>query len=90
MFGEKKDLQRKKYKLFLEIITCDPSIYTMDHPDLTVSIFIGNSIGTQTVKNIKKTNCHGAIKMDFSNISTKAYFGGTQKNQLNEMVLLST
>ena len=28
--------------LFLEIIACDPSIYTMDHPDLTVSNFKGN------------------------------------------------
>ena len=34
----------------LEIITCDPSIYTMDHPDLTVSNFMGNSIGLKRVK----------------------------------------
>ena len=26
---------------FLEIKTCDPSVYTMDHPELTVSSFIG-------------------------------------------------
>ena len=29
--------------IFLEIIICDPSIYTMDHPDLTVANFMGNS-----------------------------------------------
>ena len=28
---------------------CDPSKYTMGHPDLTVSNFTGNSIGTQRV-----------------------------------------
>ena len=32
------DLQRKTYTHFyLEIITCDPSIYTMDHPKFIVS-----------------------------------------------------
>ena len=30
---------------FWEIITCDLSIYKMDHPDLTVSNFMENSIG---------------------------------------------
>ena len=40
-------LQRKKYNV-LKIVTCDPSIYTMDHPDLTISNFMGNSIGTQS------------------------------------------
>ena len=34
----------KEIQYFLEIITCDPSIYTMDHPDLPVSNFMGNSI----------------------------------------------
>ena len=31
------DLQRKKYNFYLEIITCDPSIYTMDHSKFIVS-----------------------------------------------------
>ena len=50
---DKIDLQRvlKKYN-GLEIITCDPSIYTMDYPNLTTSNFMGNSIGTQRVKKI--------------------------------------
>ena len=26
------EIQRKKYNIFLEITTCDLSIYTMDHP----------------------------------------------------------
>ena len=32
---------------YLEIITCDPSLYTKDHTDLDVSNFMGNSIGTK-------------------------------------------
>ena len=43
----------KEYNIFFEIIICDPSIYTIDHPDLTVSTFIGNSIGTQKVNATK-------------------------------------
>ena len=35
--------------IILEIFTCDPSQYTMDHPDLTVSNFNGNSIGTENI-----------------------------------------
>ena len=40
----KINLQRKK-TFFSENITCDPSIYTMGHPYLTVSNIIGNSVG---------------------------------------------
>ena len=49
MFVKTKiNLQRKKvFIIFLEIITRDPSIYTMDHADLTVSNFMGYSIGTK-------------------------------------------
>ena len=33
LLRQKPIFQRKKYNFFLfEIITCDPSIYTMDHP----------------------------------------------------------
>ena len=35
----------KKYNMFLEIITCDPSIYTMHYSDFTASNLMGNSIG---------------------------------------------
>ena len=35
---------------FLEIITCDPSICTMSHPDLIVCSFIENSIGLKRGK----------------------------------------
>ena len=34
----------------LEIITFDPSIYTMDHPDLTVSNFIEKFPVVESVK----------------------------------------
>ena len=35
----------KEIQYFLEIITCNPLIYTMDHPDLIVCSFMENSIG---------------------------------------------
>ena len=40
----KIDLRRKKYNMFWKTITCDPSIYIDDHPDLTVCSFMKNSI----------------------------------------------
>ena len=43
---KKIDLQRKKHNIFLKIITCDPTIYTMDQSDLTVSNFMVMSIGS--------------------------------------------
>ena len=46
---------KKEIQYILEFITCDPSIYTMDHPDFTVSNFMGNYIGPKTVKASK---CH--------------------------------
>ena len=45
---DKINLQRKKYNIFLKIMTCNPSIYTIDHPDLTVSNVMGN-YGTKRV-----------------------------------------
>ena len=44
----------KDKKKFLEIISCDPSIYTRDHPNLTVSNFMANSNGLKSVKQIKE------------------------------------
>ena len=43
-------LRQKKHKkkttqFILENMTCVPSIYIMDHPNLTVSNFMENSIG---------------------------------------------
>ena len=46
---DKIDLQRKKCNIFFEMITCNPSIYTIDHPDITVSNFMENSIGHKRV-----------------------------------------
>ena len=43
-------LHRKKYNIFWEIITCDPSIYTIDHPDFIVCTFMEFSIGLKRVK----------------------------------------
>ena len=39
-----------KIEFFLEIITCDPSIYIMDRPELTVSNVMEQSIGLKKVK----------------------------------------
>ena len=39
----------KEIKHYLEIITCDPSLYLMDNPDLILSIFMESSIGLQRV-----------------------------------------
>ena len=41
---------RKELQYIFEIITCDPSIYTMNHPDLFVCSFIENSIGLKRGK----------------------------------------
>ena len=45
-------IQNRYSENFFLIITCDHSIYTMDHPDLhvTVSNFMENSIGLKRVK----------------------------------------
>ena len=40
----------KENKAFFEIITCASLIYTLDHPDLTVSNFMGTSIGIKSLK----------------------------------------
>ena len=52
-------LKKSKYIFFLKSITCDPLICTMDHSDLTVSNFMGNSIGTKRVKFVilQRLNC---------------------------------
>ena len=44
---DKQDFQRKK----LEIETCEPSIYTTDHPVFIVCSSMGNSIGPKMVRN---------------------------------------
>ena len=52
---------RDRNVIVFGIITGDPSIYTMDHPDLTVSNVMGNSFGTQRLNFsslIKKWSWH--------------------------------
>ena len=43
-------LRENKYNIVFVIITCNSSIYTMDHRDLTVSTFMENTIGLKRVK----------------------------------------
>ena len=40
----------REKKNHVEIITYNPSIYTIDHPDLTVSNFMENAIGLKWVQ----------------------------------------
>ena len=46
--GQQVLSQRGPY--YFEIITCDPSIYTMDHPDFILSNFMESFIGVKMVK----------------------------------------
>ena len=48
----KINYQRKKNNIFSETITCGPSIYTIDHPDFTVSNFMEKSVGLKSVKSV--------------------------------------
>ena len=45
-----KSIFREKVQYFLEIVTYDPLIYTMDHSDFIACSFIENSIGLKRVK----------------------------------------
>ena len=58
----------KKIQYFFEIITCDPSLYIIDHPDLTVSNFMGNSIGIKRV-NWTYQGCHSISISKFPDFS---------------------
>ena len=49
LFTETKSFIRESNTTFLEIITCDPSLYTMDHPNFIACSFTENSIGLKTV-----------------------------------------
>ena len=51
-FGKHEDPDEMPHNahFFGESITSDPLIYTMEHSDLIVSIFMGNAIGIKRVK----------------------------------------
>ena len=48
----------KEIQYYFEIITCDTSIYAMDHPDFIVCGFMENSFGLKRVKWLPRGNCH--------------------------------
>ena len=53
---------KKKIQLILgEIITCDPSIYTMDHPDFIVCSLMENSIGLKWINLTLTVDVQGAM-----------------------------
>ena len=41
---------QKEIRFILEVMVCDPSIYTMDHPDFIVHSFMENLTGLKRVK----------------------------------------
>ena len=45
-----------KYNIFLEIVTRNPSIYTMDHPDFNACIFVENAIGLKWVNMVNSVS----------------------------------
>ena len=47
---------KKEIQYVLEIITCDPLIYTMDHPEFLYVDFIENSIGLKRVNPFMPSN----------------------------------
>ena len=48
LFAKTKSMLRvRNLSIFFKIIPCNPSLYTMDHLGLTVSTFMGNSIGVK-------------------------------------------
>ena len=49
---DKINLQRQKYNILFEIMTCDSTLYTMDHRALIVCSFVENYIGPKRVKTI--------------------------------------
>ena len=54
------------------MIFCDPSIYTMNHPDLTVSDLMGNTIGPKRVNGYRRNyHCNQAIIVQAIDISFK-------------------
>ena len=65
-----KQNQREKYIFVLEIITCDPSVYTMDHPELAVSNFMGNSISIQWVEVFNNNEENWPLSINLSLHST--------------------
>ena len=48
LFAKTKLFLRERNLIFGNL-TCDPSIYIMDHPDLIVCSFMDNSIGVKRV-----------------------------------------
>ena len=48
----------KEIHYFLELITCHPSVYTMDHPDFIICSFTENFIGLKRVNNLKHPKMH--------------------------------
>ena len=51
----------KEIKFYLEIITFDATKYTMDHPDCTISSFMGHCIGTQRVNTCLRNRSAPAV-----------------------------
>ena len=72
----------------LEILTCNPSVYIMNHPDITVSNSMENSIGLKWIKClIKQMKRIKKISINFKSIEKRARGMATKFliPQLNQM-----
>ena len=49
LLRQNQSSEKKYISVWLLWLTCAPLIYIMDHPDLIISTFMGNSIGTKMV-----------------------------------------
>ena len=76
---------KKNKQECMEIITYDPSMYTMDHPDFIGCSFMENSIGLKRVKNreleiLEHLLCIINLSIpsttDYCYFSLKRYWGG--------------
>ena len=65
---------KREKQYFLEIITCDPSIYTMNHPLFIVCSFMENSIGPERVQHQPLTNSKSFfLKMSLHRLTCTLY-----------------
>ena len=50
LLRQNQSLEKEIQYFFLKLYPCNPSIYTMDHPDLSVCNLMENQIGLKKVK----------------------------------------
>ena len=56
-----KQISEEEIQLYLEIVTCDPSISTMDHPKLVLSNQMEESISAYRIKQVLYRQLQGPL-----------------------------